>query len=64
MKDNKSITSATTASLPIILKRDLPSQTIDVLLLKKEKDAISNNSVNHSGGARVMRQFLPFLQYY
>ena len=37
MKDNKSITSATTASPPIILKRDLPSQTIDVSLLK-EKD--------------------------
>ena len=63
MKDNKSITSATTASLPIILKRDLPSQTIDVLLLKKEKDAISNNSVNHSGntGNATVSSFSPIL---
>ena len=49
MKDNKSFTSTTTTSLPIILKRDLPSQTIDALLLKKEKDVNSINSVDHSG---------------
>jgi virginiamycin B lyase len=51
MKNNKSITStATNAYPPISLKKDLPSQTIDVSLLnkekEKEKDGISINRFN------------------